>query len=752
MAESISVTWTPVTGPTATYSITRNGTVVATGLVGPPFVDTSISPNTSYAYIVTAVNANGVGLSSLASNSVLTPPGQVSGLTAINASSSQNNLAWTAQAGATSYNIYTDGAIDTRNVSGTTFSDVGLSPNTTYTYNVSANNTGGEGPQSAPASATTSGAAAGNWHPGNYLCANSLSYTDISGQVPAIVGTPVMGFAVVIKTGEYITSATPNGSGGFTYDFTQGRAKLTTTLTALANAGKFGIIEMTDRTFGAHIQGITDTSAYPASWVSANIAVPVPPSSATLSSSPSLPGAGATSATLNTTWGCLSATLSVTFTTSAGSETHNVNFSKGSATISGFTLTNAATSANISIAGGTGLGSIITTWTTAGYNAYQAVHSDVAAFLAANPTLAAAVSMYQCLGETSVASSTPGFNSAYYDNQITMMNQNRPLFPTTPLRFLPNGGDTSAGTATRMNKLTLTMGCASGGPDASGATPASTRNYPAGDPNAGQPIAPNWNPSNTVPGALTYMGVGASFVPNVYTLTLSAAPGATAGTLTSAWPGQNRVVPVTFSNGNVRNVQFTANSTAVSWTTALTSAATTALTYQGFPFTGSNLGHICETQDNATILNTAASFSPATTPTINFKAAPGSGSTGGTLTVAWARPTQILTITFPSAVTASAHFTKNSTAVTWSSLSGDSGGASATYVLNNGPINLYQTAMYVNSGTDTGDAPVTGPLPAFIIWPTFTGNSQLTQSVLINLITVGEIGPTNQNPLPGWSS
>lgn len=50
--------------------------------------------------------------------------------------------------------------------------------------------------------------------------------------------------------------------------------------------------------------------------------------------------------------------------------------------------------------------------------------------------------------------------------------------------------------------------------------------------------------------------------------------GATSATLSSAWTGKTMVQPVTFSNGDIRPTQFTANSTAVTWTTGLSSGAT----------------------------------------------------------------------------------------------------------------------------------------------------------------------------------
>src|ERR1035437_8390472 len=80
------------------------------------------------------------------------------GLTATAISTSQIDLSWTASTdnvAVAGYNIYRDAVLVT-NVVGTTYSDIGLSPATTYTYTVSAVDTSAnESGQSSPASATT---------------------------------------------------------------------------------------------------------------------------------------------------------------------------------------------------------------------------------------------------------------------------------------------------------------------------------------------------------------------------------------------------------------------------------------------------------------------------------------------------------------------------------------------------------------------------------------------------------------------
>lgn len=93
----------------------------------------------------------------VAGDSDTIPPAKVDNLTATAVSSSQIDLSWDANTedDLDYYQIYRDGAYADSTTS-TSYSDTGLSPSTTYTYNVSAVDTSGnEGEKSDPASATT---------------------------------------------------------------------------------------------------------------------------------------------------------------------------------------------------------------------------------------------------------------------------------------------------------------------------------------------------------------------------------------------------------------------------------------------------------------------------------------------------------------------------------------------------------------------------------------------------------------------
>lgn len=85
------------------------------------------------------------------------PPAQVTGLSATTISMSQIDLAWDAntELDLSHYRVYRDSALIAQ-VSGTSYSNVGLDPNTMYTYEVSAIDTSiNEGLKSDSASATT---------------------------------------------------------------------------------------------------------------------------------------------------------------------------------------------------------------------------------------------------------------------------------------------------------------------------------------------------------------------------------------------------------------------------------------------------------------------------------------------------------------------------------------------------------------------------------------------------------------------
>ncbi|MDH4055278.1 MAG: fibronectin type III domain-containing protein, partial [Gammaproteobacteria bacterium] len=156
----ISLTWSPSVDNVAVagYEIRRDGTLVTT-VTGTSYTDTGLAPNTGYAYTVAASDAAGnvsaesapVAVNTLASADTDPPtvPGNLAG-TAL--SSSRISLTWSPSVdnvAVAGYEIRRDGTLVTT-VTGTSYTDTGLSPNTNYTYDVQAIDDAGNRSGSSP--------------------------------------------------------------------------------------------------------------------------------------------------------------------------------------------------------------------------------------------------------------------------------------------------------------------------------------------------------------------------------------------------------------------------------------------------------------------------------------------------------------------------------------------------------------------------------------------------------------------------
>jgi beta-glucanase (GH16 family) len=172
-SNEIDLSWAAVTGPACggavTYTVTRNGTQVASGLTATSLKDTGLTASTTYNYTVKAVNSAGASAPASASattSSVCTAPSAPTGLGATATSTTQINLNWTASTAncTPTYNVFrstTSGFTPSSSnqiasgVSTTTFSNTGLTCNTPYFYLVEGTNSAGTSAASNQASATT---------------------------------------------------------------------------------------------------------------------------------------------------------------------------------------------------------------------------------------------------------------------------------------------------------------------------------------------------------------------------------------------------------------------------------------------------------------------------------------------------------------------------------------------------------------------------------------------------------------------
>jgi chitodextrinase len=147
---TISLNWTASTdtdSPVAGYNIYRRGVIVGTS-TSTSFTDTGLTPSTGYVYTVSAYDpSNNTSAQSAAYAAVTgspvdtTPPSVPTGLVATGATTTSITLGWTASTDPDSpvagYNIYRGGTKVGTSPS-PSYTDSGLTANTTYSYTVSA--------------------------------------------------------------------------------------------------------------------------------------------------------------------------------------------------------------------------------------------------------------------------------------------------------------------------------------------------------------------------------------------------------------------------------------------------------------------------------------------------------------------------------------------------------------------------------------------------------------------------------------
>jgi len=165
---SILISWSAVEGATYFSIKVRNDsesafTLLQDNITGTSYTHTGLSPATTYYYQVTA--RNGFGESQPSSASATTMEKQGASPTTPNAQAAAQSdssilISWSAVEGATYFSIKVRNDSESaftllqNNITGTSYTHTGLSPATTYYYQVTASNSFGES-QPSSASATT---------------------------------------------------------------------------------------------------------------------------------------------------------------------------------------------------------------------------------------------------------------------------------------------------------------------------------------------------------------------------------------------------------------------------------------------------------------------------------------------------------------------------------------------------------------------------------------------------------------------
>ncbi len=216
----------PITG----YNVYRgtspggeSATPVATNVPSNNFTDTSATNGTTYYYVVAAVNTVGVSLksseASATPNQPATAPSAPTGLTATGGTGNVM-LTWSPPASnggaaVTGYNLYRgttssgeSSAPVATSITGTSFTDTGLTNGTTYYYTVAAVNAVGSSPQSSEASATPLATAPSA--PLNVVASSGNAQATVAWSVPASNGgSPITGYNVYRGTSPGAESSTP---------------------------------------------------------------------------------------------------------------------------------------------------------------------------------------------------------------------------------------------------------------------------------------------------------------------------------------------------------------------------------------------------------------------------------------------------------------------------------------------------------------------------------------------------------------
>lgn len=138
-SDKITLSWN-ISERAQSYSIERNGTVIATNVTDTSYIDQEVTSNTEYTYKVMALNSTGdSGWSAPLVKKTLGDLPATPTITSASGSSISAVIIWTSVENVTGYDIEVDG--NSYNVGlDTSYEDDGLTPGTYYAYKVRARN------------------------------------------------------------------------------------------------------------------------------------------------------------------------------------------------------------------------------------------------------------------------------------------------------------------------------------------------------------------------------------------------------------------------------------------------------------------------------------------------------------------------------------------------------------------------------------------------------------------------------------
>lgn len=136
---SVVLTWDSVEDAQG-YRLYRNGNVIAQEISGTTFTDSQLTENTTYEYSIIALAEDPEENSEASVITVttldITPLDAPTNFRAVNITGNSVTLGWNAVAGTQIYRISRNGTVIGQNVTGTSFTDTGLTGYTTYSYSI----------------------------------------------------------------------------------------------------------------------------------------------------------------------------------------------------------------------------------------------------------------------------------------------------------------------------------------------------------------------------------------------------------------------------------------------------------------------------------------------------------------------------------------------------------------------------------------------------------------------------------------